>query len=113
MTADLVLGQDDLLHNQRNLVDSGSLLMPHFTGQGVATDSLGHVYLSDTGNNRILGWRNMSALVNGQGADLVLGQPDFLSYYCNQAEFGLARTPPTPRCVVPPALRWTRPAICT
>ena len=30
----------------------------------------------------------MGALVNGKGADLVLGQPDFLSYYCNQSEAG-------------------------
>ena len=83
VTADLVLGQADLLHNQRNLVDSASLV----NDQRVVTDSLGHVYLSD-GNNRVLGWRNLSALVNGQEADLVLGQPDFLSFYCNQEEFG-------------------------
>jgi sugar lactone lactonase YvrE len=80
--ADLALGQDDLLHDQENLVDSASF----DDVQGVATDGLGHVYVSDAGNNRILGWRNMSALVNGQGADLVIGQPDFLSYYCNQAQ---------------------------
>ena len=87
--ADLALGQDDLFHNQGNLVDSGSLLnYLAYNGQGVATDGLGHVYVSDTGNSRILGWRNMGALVNGKGADLVLGQPDFLSYYCNQSEAG-------------------------
>jgi NHL repeat-containing protein len=108
VTADLVLGQADLLHKQRNLADSGSLV----GGQGVVTDSLGQIYLSDTGNNRILGWRNLGALVNGQGADLVIGQPDFLSSYCNQTEFG-ALYLQTPRCVVPRALRWTRPAICT
>ncbi len=86
--ADLVLGQADLIHNQPNLVDSGSFFNYFDSGQGVATDSLGHVYVSDNGNSRILGWRNMSALVNGQGADLVLGQPDFLSSYCNQTLFG-------------------------
>jgi hypothetical protein len=82
--ADLARGQDDLLHNQRNIVDSGSFFnYLANSGQGVAADSLGHVYVSDNGNDRILGWRNISALVNGQGADLVLGQPDFLSYFCN------------------------------
>ena len=89
VTANLALGQDDLLHNQENLVDSGSLFnYLIYTGQGVATDSVGHVYLSDNGNSRVLGWRNMNALVNGQGADLVLGQPDFLSYDCNQSMDG-------------------------
>lgn len=96
VTADSALGQDDLLHNQRNLVDSGSLFnYLAYSGQGVATDSFGHVYLSDNGNDRILGWRNMSALMNGQGADLVLGQPDFLSSYCNQSEGGWVPTSTT------------------
>jgi hypothetical protein len=89
VTADLVLGQDDLLHNQRNLADSGSLFnYLGYSGQGVATDSLGHIYVSDNGNNRVLGWRNKSSLMNGQRADMVIGHPDFLSYYCNQTEGG-------------------------
>src|SRR5260370_9989932 len=37
----------------------------------------------------------MNALVNGQGADLVLGQPDFLSSECNQSEGGFVSSSAT------------------
>lgn len=34
------------------------------------------VYVCDTGNNRVLGWRNSTGYLNGEPADIVLGQPD-------------------------------------
>jgi len=37
------------------------------------------VYVSDTGNNRVLAWKNATGFTNGQKADLVIGQPDFYS----------------------------------
>ncbi len=36
-----------------------------------------HLYVADTLNNRILGYKNFTNLQNGQPADLVIGQPDF------------------------------------
>jgi hypothetical protein len=48
--------------------------------------------VSDTGNNRVLGWRNKSASANGQEADLVLGQLDFIDSYCNQTQDGFVPT---------------------
>lgn len=35
------------------------------------------VYVADTGNNRILGWRDSVGFTNGAPADLVIGQKDF------------------------------------
>jgi len=50
------------------------------TPESVAIDSTSNpaaLYVSDTANNRILGFRNAAAFANGQKADLVIGQPDF------------------------------------
>ena len=74
--ADHVLGQQDFLHGSPNTVDGVSLNAPNF----LAVDRSGHhLYLSDTMNNRVLGWHDISSFVNGEPADLVLGQPDFFS----------------------------------
>jgi uncharacterized protein (TIGR03437 family) len=35
-----------------------------------------HLYVADTMNNRVLGFKNFTSLSNGQAADLVIGQPD-------------------------------------
>ncbi|HLH77805.1 MAG TPA: NHL repeat-containing protein [Candidatus Binataceae bacterium] len=82
VTASVALGQDDLTHGNFNLTDAGSLSLSGSLNSSVVTDSQGHVYVSDETNNRVLGWRSATSLVNGQAADLVLGQPDFLSYSC-------------------------------
>jgi sugar lactone lactonase YvrE len=84
-TADFVIGQSNFFTNGPNFMDAHSLNFP----QGVAIDRSGNVYVIDTFNNRVLGWRSAS-VANGQPADLVLGQPDFLSSRCNQGFF-----PPT------------------
>ncbi len=34
------------------------------------------IYVSDAGNNRVLGFRNATSFTNGQFADIVIGQPD-------------------------------------
>ena len=34
------------------------------------------LYVADTLNNRVLGWKNAASFANGQMADLVIGQPD-------------------------------------
>jgi sugar lactone lactonase YvrE len=83
-TADRVLGQLDFVHQKENLTDAQGLDTP----EGVAIDTSStpnHVYVSDFSNNRILGWNDAATFVNGSAADLVIGQPDFLSYFCNGA----------------------------
>ena len=39
------------------------------------------VYVSDTGNNRVLGFRSATGFTNGQFADIVIGQPDFVTTF--------------------------------
>jgi uncharacterized protein (TIGR03437 family) len=70
-----------------NLVEGRELFQP----QGIAVDSSVSppiVYVADTGNNRVLAWRNAASFCssgssatacNGAFADLVIGQPDFYS----------------------------------
>ncbi len=70
-----VFGQPRLYSNGWNLVEGRELWSP----QGVAADlgsSPPHLYVADTGNHRVLGWREASGFANGASADLVLGQPD-------------------------------------
>ncbi len=78
-TADRVLGQYDFTHNVANLVDGQGLNLP----QLVAIDTSAtpnRVYVADQNNNRVLGWRDAASFINGAAADLVIGQPDFISY---------------------------------
>jgi uncharacterized protein (TIGR03437 family) len=59
-----------------NLVEGREFLTP----ESVAIDpttSPPSLYVSDTGNNRILGFRSATGFANGQKADIVIGQPDF------------------------------------
>ena len=59
-----------------NLVEGRELNRP----LGVAVDSTRRiVWVADTLNNRVLGWRNSSAFENGAQSDFVLGQRDNLS----------------------------------
>lgn len=59
-----------------NLIEGRELYFP----QSIALDtsvSPARLYIADTLNNRVLGFKNASSFSNGQKADLVLGQPDF------------------------------------
>ncbi len=81
-TADRELGQVDLVHNTANLADRFGMLGPNF----VAIDTSvipNRIYVSDTNNNRVLAWSDVTAFTNGLTADLVIGQPDFFSNSCN------------------------------
>lgn len=56
-----------------NLVEGRELNRP----QSVAVDGAGgYIYVADTFNNRVLGWRNASSFENGAQADVVIGQRD-------------------------------------
>jgi sugar lactone lactonase YvrE len=74
-----VFGQLDLVHNGINILDNAGLWNP----QAVAVDRSvepNRLYVADAGNHRVLGWSSIAALENGSSADLVIGQPDFLSW---------------------------------
>src|SRR5215469_11241929 len=82
------IGQPQLLPNNQvstlnpNLVEGREL----YTPQSVALDTSvtpPALYVSDTGNNRILAWKNAASFTNGKPADLVVGQRDVYSTIAN------------------------------
>ena len=76
------LGQPDFFHSMPNRVDGRGLAQPW----GVAVDtsrSPNGLWVLDASNNRVLGWRDVATLRDGQRADIVIGQPDELSIECN------------------------------
>jgi uncharacterized protein (TIGR03437 family) len=59
-----------------NLVEGRELYGP----QSLALDTSltpPALYVADTGNNRVLGWKNATSFTNGKPADIVVGQRDF------------------------------------
>lgn len=78
--ADHILGQGDFLHGSPNTVDGASLNTPNF----IAVDRAGgHLYVSDTANNRVIGWSSITGFVNDEPADFVLGQRDLYGSLSN------------------------------
>ena len=82
-------GQPDVSHNAPNYVDA----IGENSAGGIAVDASSdaparHVYVADTINNRVLGWSDVSAYVSAEPADIVFGQPDLLSYKCNNGIAG-------------------------
>ena len=78
-TADIVLGQFDFTHEIANTIDASRLAAP----RGVAIDTSvtpNSLYVADTSDGRVLGWKDVTAFTNGGPADLVIGEPDFLSH---------------------------------
>ncbi len=72
-----VIGQNSTKINNLNpnLVEGREFFSP----EGIALDTSSNppaLYVSDTRNNRVLGFRSAVGFANGQPADLVLGQPD-------------------------------------
>lgn len=72
MNASLVLGQANFTSRGAATTNSG-LSEPHL----IVFDASGNLWVTDTGNNRVLEFRPPFA--NGMAASLVIGQPDFVS----------------------------------
>ena len=75
-----VIGQNTLIMQSSapNVVEGRELTNP----QGVALDntvSPPMIYVSDTGNNRVLGWKNATSFQNAAFADIIIGQKDAVS----------------------------------
>ena len=87
--ATMVLGQDLLTLNAPNLVegrefDFGNSASGYDTGVAVdLTSAAPHLYVADTYNNRILGFKDLRTVQSGAKADLVIGQPDFQQVLAN------------------------------
>jgi sugar lactone lactonase YvrE len=70
--ADGVLGQPDFTSNTPATTPNG-MTFPN----GVTVDGSGHLFVTDSTNNRVLRFDNAASKANGAAADGVLGQPDF------------------------------------
>jgi uncharacterized protein (TIGR03437 family) len=72
-----VIGQDSvtITNLNPNLVEGREFEYPTVIALDTST-SPPALYVSDTANNRVLGFHNAVAFSNGQTADIVIGQPD-------------------------------------
>jgi uncharacterized protein (TIGR03437 family) len=61
-----------------NLVEGRELYNPSAVAFDTSVNPP-HVYIVDTGNNRVLGWSNATNVTQGNFADLVIGQPNLYS----------------------------------
>lgn len=85
---DIVLGQIDHQNTGRNSghkVDASTLMYP----SGIWSDGT-KLIVADAWNHRVLIWHEMP-LIDGQAADVVIGQPDFFSNLPNI--MGIGNTP--------------------
>jgi uncharacterized protein (TIGR03437 family) len=63
---------------QPNLVEGRELNTPEAIALDLSVNPP-HLYIADTGNNRILGWKNATTFANGAFADIVIGQNDLFT----------------------------------
>jgi sugar lactone lactonase YvrE len=83
-TADAVLGQP--VFNTR-LENQGGAVGASFTlnqCRGVLADPAGRLWVADSNNNRVLMYSNAQTFINGNIAELVLGQADFVAIQANR-----------------------------
>jgi sugar lactone lactonase YvrE len=82
IAASIVIGQTDFISSASGTTPRSLSFLA-----AVAVDDDGNLYVSDTGNNRILVFK--SPLSNGMSADRVLGQPDFTARNPSLTQRGL------------------------
>ena len=91
----LVFGQPDFVSNDTyehlnpmtgNPIPFADLMWNPY---GVAVDASvtpNRLYVTDTFWSRVLGYKDVATYMNGAPADLVIGQPDFVSGTCNNGD---------------------------
>ncbi len=97
-----VLGQISFIHNQADFVDGEG----YDIAWGVAVDtsvSPNRLWVVDSSNSRVLGYKNVTALNDLNPADVVIGQPDFFSYYPNQFDSTASNSPTAATLALPTA----------
>ena len=83
-TANRLLGQDDFQYNAINLIEGREF--GFVSGGAAVIDALSnppHLYVSDPLNNRVLGFMDYRKVNAGATADMVIGQPSFLTALVN------------------------------
>src|SRR6185436_8844915 len=95
-----IAGQLNPYANGWNLVEGRELNAP----QAVAIDATvrpPRLYVADTGNHRVLGWRDASSFANGAPADVILGQPNRFGASPNSPSVALGLLQPSGVAVDP------------
>jgi uncharacterized protein (TIGR03437 family) len=75
-------GQADFSSNGANQIKAGSINAAHKMAIDYSRTPFA-LYVSDTNNHRVLGWKDSTRFRNGDPADLVIGQPDFSTAIAN------------------------------
>ncbi|MCK7522999.1 MAG: hypothetical protein MZV64_37635 [Ignavibacteriales bacterium] len=82
-----VLGQTDFVTNTSGLTAS-TLNGP----KGIAIDpTTGKLFVADYENRRVLRWSSVDKMINGAAAEVVLGQPDFVTNTSGTSSTKLSR----------------------
>src|SRR5690349_16461266 len=77
LTPSRVVGQPSLNFRSANpnVVDGRSMYQPWAVAVDT-TSTPNAIFVSDTANNRVLGWRNAASFANGAKSDVIIGQLD-------------------------------------
>jgi uncharacterized protein (TIGR03437 family) len=81
-SANRVWGQTDFVANGTNRVKPGSLSAPYKIAIDYSSSPFA-LYVSDPGNNRVLGWKDAVRFRSGDPADLVIGQANMSTNAAN------------------------------
>src|SRR5262249_53126808 len=76
-SATVVLGQNDMGVNGRNLVEGRELAAANGIAVFTAADGTPRMFIADASNNRVLGFADARKVKPGDRADIVIGQIDF------------------------------------
>ena len=82
--ASRVLGQNGFTYSSPNLVEGRGFYFA--VGSGIAVDrgsEVPHLYVADSRNHRVLGFRDVRKVRPGDSADIVIGQADFSTSLIN------------------------------
>jgi uncharacterized protein (TIGR03437 family) len=102
--ASRLLGQDRYDSNAPNLIEGREFQFINLAGganAGIALDTAGDVprlYVADTYNHRILGFKDVRKLKAGIAADIVIGQPDMSTAICNYPTGDVTKATQTSVC---------------
>lgn len=81
-SASRVWGQSDFTANGPNQIKAGSLDLPYKMAIDYSSAPYA-LYISDTVNNRVLGWKDSARFRNGDPADFVIGQANLRTAAAN------------------------------
>lgn len=91
-TSNKVWGQSDFTSNGPNQIKPASINYPYQFAIDYSQPPFA-LYVSDTGNNRVLVWKDSVHFQNGDPADLVIGQPGLQTGAANVDTQGSTTTP--------------------